>query len=166
MVHQVNMQSPDGPLKNIPNKFCWVHYNPLKSLAIWSFIRRILFFSVQSIRWTCKVPVVSSPGEPLKFSWSSRPGENAKSRWSSPPGEHAKSRWSSQKKNTKKFSQGTKQPPKVLGHLVLIRRINFFSSAVHQMNIQSPDGPLKKNRPRSFAGYKTTPQSPWPFGPL
>ena len=127
LVHQVNMQSPDGPLKNIQNKFRWVHYNPLKSLAIWSFIRRILFFFQSSpsgehakSRWS------SSPGEPLKFSWFSPPGENAKSRWSSPPGEHAKSRWSSQKKNTKKFSLDTKQPPKVLGHLVLYKENSFF----------------------------------------
>ena len=67
--------------------------------------------------------------------------------------------------------QGKKQPHLVLGHKVLYKENFIFSSPVlqvnmqnppglvHQVNIQSPDGPLKRNIPKVLQGTKQPPKS-------
>ena len=118
-------------------KQCFMGYNTTtrKSLAIWSFLRRFPFFTVQSTWWTCKVHLAKSAG------WTSTV------------------QMVILKERYQTVLWGTKQPPKVLGHLVLYIEISIFFSPVHQVNMQSPDGPLKRNILWSFTGDKTNPQS-------
>ena len=89
------------------------------------------------------------------------PNQKEGSKWT-PDSSFFNSRWSSQKKYTKQFHGLQYNPPKVLGHLVFFKEISIFYSPVHQVNMQNPVGPLKKNIPNRFVGYKTTPQSPSP----
>ena len=87
-------------------------------------------------------PLGPWPYGEMYFFQSSPLGEHAKSIWSSPPGEHAKVRWSSLMKYAKKFRRVQNNHPRSLAIWSFIRRNSFFSSPVHQMNQQSPVGPV------------------------